>query len=608
MLFGILFISVLPSENVNAGDRKVLTERFTSSTCVPCRIYNPTLENFLNTTDPEKVTNISYHMNWPAPGNDPMYHINVADNSARRTLYGVNSIPDWFFDGARVQPDGGVGPLQAAFNQRTNLLSPVTIIVTDVFNGTNVTVKAEVHCEGLIANPNVTIQFAVIEKIVYYNGTNGETNYTYVMRKLLNSPDGTRVTLLPGNKVSIEYSYVMDPVWNPALIYNMVFVQENTREILNCAMPTTNFNLVSSPGFKYVELGQSGNATFNLKIPSVASGFNSPVTFTYEVSPANAGISAAFPGGNIISNFPDSLNASVSSTAGVPAGEYKIIFTGTSASGKIHKTYVNYLVGKNYYTVSNSRPQLLFKVDNVSYSGPRAFSWDINSTHTLEATSPQTFGNNRYVFNNWSNGGTQIQTITAGTSVSSYTPFYKAQYRLLGQVLPTGLPVTISNSGSFLDSASTNNITVSAQQVQHNGKTYYFNRWEGTGSGSYTGTNSVAPITMNGFILQKAIYDTIDVGISNYNSLIPDKFALYQNYPNPFNPVTNIKFDIARTSMAFLIIFDMLGKEVVTLVNQNLAPGSYQYSFNASNFPSGIYYYKVKTAEFTEIKKMILLK
>ena len=173
---------------------------------------------------------------------------------------------------------------------------------------------------------------------------------------------------------------------------------------------------------------------------------------------------------------------------------------------------------------------------------------------------------------------------------------------------PAGLPVTVNGSGTFLDSASSNEVTLSALQVTHNGKTYYFSNWEGTGSGSYTGNNPVANITMNGFIFQKAIFDTIDVGISNFNSQIPDKFSLYQNYPNPFNPVTNIKFDIAKSTNTSIVIYDMLGKEISSLVNQVLAPGSYQYSFNAASFPSGIYYYRIKTNEFTDIRKMILLK
>ncbi len=604
-----VFITALSSKVIIAGDRNMLTERFTSSTCPPCATYNPTLEAFLNASNPDKVTNISYHMNWPSPGNDPMYWINTVDNNARRTVYGVNSIPDWFFDGIlNVAPNGGQGPLQSAFNQRTDLLSPVSIVVLETINGTSVNVKVDVYCEGLISNPNVTIHVSAVEKVVYYNGTNGESSFTYVMRKMYPTASGTPVTLLPGKKVSLEFNYDMESGWNPTLIQNLVFVQGNDREVLNSALATRNFNLVSSPSVKVVNQGQSGNGIFKAIIPAVVSGFNSPVSFTYDVQPANAGITATFPNGNTISNFPDSLTVNVSSTASVPAGEYKIVFTGTSANGAVHKTFVNYLVGNAYITVGNNRPTLNYKVDGVNFNSVRAFSWNLNSNHTLEAISPQTYGNVRNIFTNWSNGGSQIQTITTGSVINDYTAFFSTQFRMLGVTSPTGLPVTISNSGSYLDSGSVQNITLSSYQVQHNGKTYYFRSWEGSGAGSYTGSNQTATINIQGFIGQKAIFDTVNVGISNYNSSVPDKFALYQNFPNPFNPTTNIKFDISKSSATSLVIYDMLGKEVSTLVNQVLTPGSYQYTFNAVNFPSGIFYYKIKTDGFTDIRKMILLK
>ena len=606
-LFVLLMFISLNIDKANAGDRMILVERFTSSTCYPCALANPTLEAFLQSADPNKITNLSYHMNWPAPGNDPMYLINPNDNNARRTLYGVNSIPDWFFDGV-INVATSQSALQSAYNQRTDLLSPVSIVVEETINGNQVTVKADVYCEGLISNPNVTLQFAVIEKVVYYNGPNGETNYHYVMRKLLPSAQGTSIALMPGNKVTHEYTYTMDPAWNPSLISNLVFVQASPIEILNAAYKTLNFNLVSSPGFKIVEQGVSGSGNFQVKIPRVADGYTAPVTFTAEVIPATPGISVTFTGGNTISTFPGTLDVNVTSTSGVPVGEYQIVFTGTNGSGVTHKTFTNYLVGKNYVTVGNSRPALTFKVDGEIFNSSRAFSWNLNSSHTIEAISPQTFGNTRYIYDNWSNGGAQTQTININTTTSSYTANYRPQYRLLGSVSPSGLPVTVNGSGSYLDSASNNDITLSALQVTHNGKTYYFSSWEGTGSGSYTGPNPVANITMNGFILQKAIFDTIDVGISNYNSQIPEKFSLYQNYPNPFNPVTNIKFDIAKATNTSILIYDMLGKEISSLVNQVLSPGSYQYSFNAANFPSGIYYYRIKTNEFTDIRKMILLK
>ena len=94
---------------------------------------------------------------------------------------------------------------------------------------------------------------------------------------------------------------------------------------------------------------------------------------------------------------------------------------------------------------------------------------------------------------------------------------------------------------------------------------------------------------------------------------IPSIFSLSQNYPNPFNPNTTIKYTIPmnvkrETSNVKLVIYDVLGKEVKTLLNQNNQPGNYEIRFDASELPSGVYYYTLKFGNFSETKKMILLK
>lgn len=103
-------------------------------------------------------------------------------------------------------------------------------------------------------------------------------------------------------------------------------------------------------------------------------------------------------------------------------------------------------------------------------------------------------------------------------------------------------------------------------------------------------------------------FEGIVNGISNQNTGIPKKYSLSQNYPNPFNPKTTIKFDISRPSYAKLIIYDVLGKEVSTLVDEKLNAGGYEIDFNASNLTSGTYFYRLIAGEFIETKKMLLLK
>ncbi|NWG29640.1 MAG: T9SS type A sorting domain-containing protein [Ignavibacteriaceae bacterium] len=89
---------------------------------------------------------------------------------------------------------------------------------------------------------------------------------------------------------------------------------------------------------------------------------------------------------------------------------------------------------------------------------------------------------------------------------------------------------------------------------------------------------------------------------------LPTKFSLSQNYPNPFNPTTNIEFRIADFGFVSLKVYDVLGNEIATLVNEKKPAGEYEVEFDASNLPSGIYFYQLKAGSFTETKKMILLK
>ncbi|HEX2786903.1 MAG TPA: YCF48-related protein [Ignavibacteria bacterium] len=103
------------------------------------------------------------------------------------------------------------------------------------------------------------------------------------------------------------------------------------------------------------------------------------------------------------------------------------------------------------------------------------------------------------------------------------------------------------------------------------------------------------------------------IGINQISSNIPEKFFLSQNYPNPFNPVTKIVFDIpsnvkSQMSNVKLYVYDINGKLVETLLNQNLSTGTYEITWDASNFPSGIYFYTLNSDMFSQTKKMILIK
>lgn len=98
------------------------------------------------------------------------------------------------------------------------------------------------------------------------------------------------------------------------------------------------------------------------------------------------------------------------------------------------------------------------------------------------------------------------------------------------------------------------------------------------------------------------------IAVNVISSEVPSGFSLYQNYPNPFNPVTTIKFDVQKQALVKLRIYDILGREVAVLINENLRVGSYEAIFSSAKLASGIYFYEMTAGDYRDTKKMVLVK
>jgi len=115
----------------------------------------------------------------------------------------------------------------------------------------------------------------------------------------------------------------------------------------------------------------------------------------------------------------------------------------------------------------------------------------------------------------------------------------------------------------------------------------------------YLGNNNLTGVNF--------IYGRQLVGIPDGNE-IPLTYSLSQNYPNPFNPATTIKFGLPKSSQVKLTIYDLLGREISVLVNGNLSAGSYKAEWDASNYSSGVYIYRIESSDFVQVKKLVLIK
>ena len=120
--------------------------------------------------------------------------------------------------------------------------------------------------------------------------------------------------------------------------------------------------------------------------------------------------------------------------------------------------------------------------------------------------------------------------------------------------------------------------------------------------------NSVTELKLLSDVAQNLYNSGFVIGVEPISSTTPSSFRLHQNYPNPFNPKTKIKVEIAKLCNVKLIVYDILGREVAKLVNEKLKPGTYEVEFDGSKYASGVYFYKLITDDFSETKKMLMIK
>jgi hypothetical protein len=187
--------------------------------------------------------------------------------------------------------------------------------------------------------------------------------------------------------------------------------------------------------------------------------------------------------------------------------------------------------------------------------------------------------------------------------------FAKKNDTFLGKRNPFGI------GSCIVDDTTSQYLLNATRRIKHiiSGGTIsmYYSLIEGLGFYGYSdcelGTGNIT--TLKGCIINGVLYgDTSLTSIKTISNEIPEEYKLYQNYPNPFNPTTKIKFDLSKSTYTRLLIYDILGREIVMLVNEKLNAGSYETEWMGSGFPSGVYFYTILTESFTETKRMVLVK
>ncbi len=125
-----------------------------------------------------------------------------------------------------------------------------------------------------------------------------------------------------------------------------------------------------------------------------------------------------------------------------------------------------------------------------------------------------------------------------------------------------------------------------------------------------SGLPDIPPNYYREFVIEATGHYTVGSDRDKLSTIqnFPTIFKLYQNYPNPFNPKSTIKFDLPKEVNVTIKVYDLLGKEVKTLVNEFKKAGFHQVEFDASNYASGVYFYRIEAGSFVQAKKMVLVK
>lgn len=318
-------------------------------------------------------------------------------------------------------------------------------------------------------------------------------------------------------------------------------------------------------------------------------------------------------------------------TPGVPIGPTSRI--------KMRNSLVGYLIGGS----GTSQTGYVFKTTNAGNTWTNMnFPYSTNMIYDIEFRSDSDYvivGYSGGVFHTTNDGQSWnqinlgllnvVQSQVIGlTFVSADTVVVGgAGASLVKFALEPIVPVELSSFTANINSSSVNLLWTVATELNNRGfqverKTVGSNEWlnlafiDGRGTTteiktySYSDNDVTSGMSYN-YRLRQIDYDGTASVYNLAETIVfgaPNKFALEQNYPNPFNPSTTITFSIPQKSEVSVKIFDILGKEITTLVNETKDAGKYDVNFNASNLASGVYFYSIKAGNFNETKKMTLIK
>ena len=662
----LTIIFLLISNLIYSYDKLSLVERFTNCSCGPCATinnswYNTTVASLLTN---QSITHIVYNVDWPSP-TDPMHVLNAADNNQRRGYYGVNSVP--WIDVNRTTISVSQAALESAVNSGNTTYSPFKIEIIPVrFSNDVVNVKIIITRDSSDVTTftqtklRVALTELTVERTCLACCNNGETLFHNVTRKMLPDGKGTLIDIpAPGEMIEYEFSFIpgaqfLQEVDMTALSV-VAFIQNDSNKLVYQSA-TADVILSNDINAAFQVEENVGAAPFEVSFQNYSTATDTTGLISYQWDFNNDGTTDSEE------KDPSFIYQN--------EGTYTVKLTVSDSINqhtRIIQNYIHSLTNSSDILVVNgidySTPAYIPEMEQFYNSSAcignhNVDVWDLFGDQGFDYTGNSVFQNihlfNRsiptsvlnlydkiiWIGNNYSgdlaffNPAQVIEYVQSGKSFLLATRlgsnFFDSQLRnycgissMTGDMQVTDL-VALDTNLVTMPSTGTNNLvhlvsftpSSEARPIFDDltSNTFYAGfRINKQDEGNFIFIagrpyrfNSTASFENYDFIIDNWM-SIAATGVDEDNSIITD-YTLSQNYPNPFNPVTIISYSIPYKSYVTLKIFDVLGKEIETLVDETKETGRYNVNFNAAKLSSGVYIYSIKAGDFFESKKMILLK
>ena len=553
-LFILIALFLLFGTGYSQSERMVLAEEFTSATCPPCGSQNPAFDALLQ-QNADKIISIKYHMNWPAPGNDPMYLHNTVDNNARRSYYGIQTIPqvqmegNWW-DGMPSQVT------QYLINSAYNIGSPFDIKVHHELspNADSIYISTLVQATDNVSSSDMRAFVVVIEKHIHFNsppGTNGEKDFYNVMVKMLPTNTGY---ILPssfstGDYVFFSNSWKLENVYNNDELEVVVFIQDYSSKVVFQAGVSSTDPLAplytNDVGIKNVQYVTDKNCSGKMS-PKIVIQNNGATDIT------SMDIQYYINGGDTATiNWTGNLSFLDDAVIQLPDLNFPlqdtnhIVFEVPVING-----------GSDDYYANNISDKEFFRADMIGETAYMFLGLDDNPDQTT-----------------WK------------------------LFDYLGNVVQEGGPYSTPNS---IETIPLIFPTSSCYRLE-----MYDSGNDGlTGNGFYQvvyGTNSTAFSGDNFF--------DKDVNEITYDIVGVDEQETIQGlrlYPNPASNNISVSFLLNESSPVDITLYDVLGMQVL---NKNMGmsnEGKVDASFDVSGLQTGVYFVKISAGQKSYVKKVFV--